>query len=48
VPDHSVIARFRRRHAERVQVVFVAVLRLCRVITSELNEVRCRVQFTTV
>jgi hypothetical protein len=30
VPDHSVIARFRRRHAERVQVVFVAVLRLCR------------------
>ena len=30
VPDHSVLARFRRRHAERVQVVFVAVLRLCR------------------
>ena len=30
VPDHSVIARFRRRHAERVEAVFVAVLRLCR------------------
>ena len=30
VPDHSVIARFRRRHAERVEAVLVAVLRLCR------------------
>jgi transposase len=30
VPDHSVIARFRRRHAERVQVLFVEVLELCR------------------
>jgi transposase len=30
VPDHSVIARFRRRHAEQVQVLFVEVLQLCR------------------
>jgi transposase len=30
VPDHSVIARFRRQHAERLQAVFVAVLELCR------------------
>jgi hypothetical protein len=30
VPDHSVIARFRRRHAEQLQVLFVAVLQLCR------------------
>lgn len=30
VPDHSVIARFRRRHAERMKSVFVQVLELCR------------------
>jgi transposase len=30
VPDHSVIARFRRQHTEQVEVVFVEVLRLCR------------------
>ena len=30
VPDHSVIARFRRQHAEQVEVVFIEVLRLCR------------------
>src|SRR6476469_132232 len=30
VPDHSVSARFRRGHAERLQVLFVEVLELCR------------------
>jgi transposase len=30
VPDHTVIARFRRRHIERMQGVFLAVLDLCR------------------
>ena len=30
VPDHTVIARFRRRHAERMKAVFLAVLELCR------------------
>src|SRR5512134_4121791 len=30
VPDHTVIARFRRRHAERMRAVFLAVLELCR------------------
>jgi hypothetical protein len=30
VPDHSVIARFRRRHAADMQAVFVEVLKLCR------------------
>ena len=30
VPDHSVIARFRRRHAADMQVLFVEVLKLCR------------------
>jgi len=30
VPDHSVIARFRQRHAERMKGVFVQVLELCR------------------
>src|SRR5215213_1090985 len=30
VPDHSVIARFRQRHAERMKAVFLAVLELCR------------------
>ena len=29
VPDHTVIARFRRRHAGRMREVFLAVLRLC-------------------
>src|SRR4051794_20414421 len=30
VPDHTVIARFRRRHADRMRAVFLAVLELCR------------------
>jgi transposase len=30
VPDHTVIARFRRRHAERMTSVFLQVLELCR------------------
>ena len=30
VPDHSVIARFRRRHAADMQALFVEVLKLCR------------------
>jgi transposase len=30
VPDHTVIARFRRRHAERMKIVFLQVLELCR------------------
>ena len=30
VPDHTVIARFRRRHAERMKGVFLQVLGLCR------------------
>jgi len=30
VPDHTVIARFRRRHAERMKSVFLHVLELCR------------------
>ncbi len=30
VPDHSVIARFRRRHIARLQAVFATVLRMCR------------------
>jgi transposase len=30
VPDHTVIARFRRRHIERLQAVFATVLRMCR------------------
>lgn len=30
VPDHSVIARFRQRHAERMKGVFLHVLELCR------------------
>src|SRR3954465_1959657 len=30
VPDHTVIARFRRRHVERMKGVFRAVLELCR------------------
>ena len=30
VPDHSVIARFRRRHAERLEGLFVRVLEMCR------------------
>jgi len=30
VPDHSVIARFRQRHVERMKAVFLAVLELCR------------------
>src|SRR5829696_2015712 len=29
-PDHSVIARFRRRHAERLEGVFLRVLEMCR------------------
>lgn len=29
VPDHSVIARFRQRHAERMKGVFLQVLELC-------------------
>ena len=30
MPDHSVIARFRRRHIGRLQAVFATVLRMCR------------------
>ena len=30
VPDHSVIARFRQRHAKRMKGVFLQVLELCR------------------
>jgi hypothetical protein len=30
VPDHTVIARFRRRHVDRVQAAFATVLRMCR------------------
>jgi len=30
VPDHTVIARFRQRHAERMKGVFLQVLELCR------------------
>jgi transposase len=30
VPDHTVIARFRHRHAERMKDVFLHVLELCR------------------
>src|ERR687894_377298 len=30
VPDHTVIARFRRRHVERLEAVFVQVLEMCR------------------
>lgn len=30
VPDHTVIARFRRRHAERMKSIFLQVLELCR------------------
>jgi len=30
VPDHSVIGRFRQRHAERMKGVFLQVLELCR------------------
>ncbi len=30
VPDHTVIARFRRRHIDRLQAVFAIVLRMCR------------------
>ena len=30
VPDHSVIARFRQRHAERMKGVFLQVLELCK------------------
>ena len=30
VPDHTVIARFRRRHVERLEAVFVRVLEMCR------------------
>lgn len=30
VPDHTVIARFRRRHTDRMQAVFLEVLELCR------------------
>jgi transposase len=30
VPDHSVIARFRRRHAADMEALFVEVLKLCR------------------
>lgn len=29
-PDHTVIARFRRRHVERLEAVFVRVLEMCR------------------
>jgi transposase len=31
-PDHTVIARFRRRHVERLEAVFVQVLEMCRVV----------------
>jgi hypothetical protein len=30
VPDHTVIARFRRRHVDGLQAVFATVLRMCR------------------
>jgi transposase len=30
VPDHTVIARFRRRHVDRLPAVFATVLRMCR------------------
>ena len=30
VPDHTVIARFRRRHVEQLEAVFVRVLEMCR------------------
>ncbi|MFD0387628.1 transposase [Tistrella bauzanensis] len=30
VPDHTVIARFRRRHIDRLPAVFATVLRMCR------------------
>jgi len=30
VPDHTVIARFRRRHIERLEAIFVRVLEMCR------------------
>src|SRR3954452_11477067 len=30
VPDHTVIARFRRRHVERLEAIFVRVLEMCR------------------
>jgi transposase len=30
VPDHTVIARFRQRHAAEMKMVFLGVLRLCR------------------
>ncbi len=30
IPDHTVIARFRRRHVERLKGVFLHVLDLCR------------------
>ena len=30
VPDHTVIARFRRRHVERLEAVFIRVLEMCR------------------
>jgi transposase len=30
MPDHTVIARFRRRHVERLEAVFVRVLEMCR------------------
>lgn len=29
VPDHTVIARFRQRHIDRLQAVFATVLRMC-------------------
>jgi transposase len=30
VPDHRAMARFRRRHVDRLQTVFATVLRMCR------------------
>src|SRR3954449_5822743 len=30
VPDHTVIARFRQRHVERLEAIFVRVLEMCR------------------
>src|SRR3954449_6481623 len=30
IPDHTAIARFRRRHVDRMRAVFLAVLELCR------------------
>jgi len=30
VPDHTVIARFRHRHVERLEAIFVRVLEMCR------------------